>query len=154
MHWCFDCTYVCAPCVCLVPEELRIRVTDRFEPPRRCWELNPGPLQEQLLTTKPSLQLQEKPLWRFSFWSLPSTTCLEPAAKGGGLQLTSPDQTQGSAAPPHSECCEGTWVWDNGIWIHVPALGLVSPMLYFTNDCRDTLMTKACLTLNSPEHRR
>ena len=34
-------------------------VTDDCEPPRGCWELNPGSLEEQseLLTTEPSLQL-------------------------------------------------------------------------------------------------
>jgi hypothetical protein len=33
-------------------------VTDDCEPPYRCWELNPGPLQEQqvLLAAEPSLQ--------------------------------------------------------------------------------------------------
>ena len=36
----------------------RIEVTDGCEPTCGCWDLNPGPLQEQqvLLTTEPSLQ--------------------------------------------------------------------------------------------------
>ena len=34
-------------------------ITDGCEPPRGCWELNSGPLEEQLvlLTAEPSLQL-------------------------------------------------------------------------------------------------
>ena len=37
-----------------------MRVTDSCEPPCGCWELNPGPLEEQpvLLTTEPALQPQ------------------------------------------------------------------------------------------------
>jgi hypothetical protein len=41
------------------PEEGHwIPITDGCEPPRGCWELNTGPLEEQLvlLTAKPSLQ--------------------------------------------------------------------------------------------------
>jgi hypothetical protein len=39
-------------------------ITDHCEPPCRCWELNPGPLQEQpvLLTTEPSFQLPKSVL--------------------------------------------------------------------------------------------
>ena len=35
-------------------------ITDGCEPPRGCWEVNSGPLEEQsvLLTTEPSLQPQ------------------------------------------------------------------------------------------------
>jgi hypothetical protein len=57
--------YVCVLCACLVVIEEGTRfpktgVTDGSEPPCWCWELNPGPLQEQtaLLTTEPSLQPQ------------------------------------------------------------------------------------------------
>jgi hypothetical protein len=37
-------------------------ITDGCEPPRGCWELNLGPLEEQpvLLTAEPSLQPQDK----------------------------------------------------------------------------------------------
>jgi len=43
-----------------------LELTDGCEPPCGCWELNPGPLEEQpvLLTDKPSLQ----PPWHSSFW--------------------------------------------------------------------------------------
>jgi hypothetical protein len=37
-------------------------ITDGFEPPCGCWELNSGPLEEQsvLLTAEPSLQLHNQ----------------------------------------------------------------------------------------------
>jgi hypothetical protein len=37
-------------------------ITDSFEPPRGCWDLNSGPLEEQpvLLTAEPSVQLISK----------------------------------------------------------------------------------------------
>jgi hypothetical protein len=40
------------------PEEGIGAITDGCEPPYGCWELNSGPLEEQLvlLTTEPSLQ--------------------------------------------------------------------------------------------------
>lgn len=61
---CFACTYVCAPCACLVPKEARrphwilgTILTDGCELARRCWESNVGPWEEQsvLLITEPSL---------------------------------------------------------------------------------------------------
>ena len=55
---CLVCKNVCVPHVCLVPAKDRrewwipgTRVTDSYEPPCGCWELNPGPLQEQVLLT-------------------------------------------------------------------------------------------------------
>lgn len=56
------CIYVCTSYACLLPEEARravgvpgTGVTDSCEPPRKCWESNPGLLQEKLvfLTTEP-----------------------------------------------------------------------------------------------------
>jgi len=40
------------------PEEASDLITDGYDPPRWCWELNSGPLEEQtvLLTCEPSLQ--------------------------------------------------------------------------------------------------
>jgi hypothetical protein len=40
-------------------DPLELEVTDSCEPPCGCWELNPGPLEEQpvVLTIEPSLQL-------------------------------------------------------------------------------------------------
>ena len=47
-------------CSCLQTPQKRASdlITDGCEPPCSCWELNPGPLEEQsvLLTTEPSLQ--------------------------------------------------------------------------------------------------
>ena len=63
MYGCFVCMHVCAPYVCLLPEYTiegikspRMRVTDSYELPCKCWQLNLGPLEEQpvLLTTEPS----------------------------------------------------------------------------------------------------
>ena len=61
--------HVCAPLTCLVRPEGGDRspgtgVTDSCEPPRGCWELNPGPLEEQpvLLTDELSLQSLRMPL--------------------------------------------------------------------------------------------
>ena len=48
-------------------------VTDSCELPCGCWELNPGPLEEQpvLLTAEPSPQLLHSSFWEsFSFFSL------------------------------------------------------------------------------------
>lgn len=61
---CLACTYVCAPCACVVPAEVmgdircpRTRVTERCGPLRRCWEQSLDSLQEQvLLATDASLQ--------------------------------------------------------------------------------------------------
>lgn len=62
MHGCVAFTYVCVPYACLgLPRsEAGNRspgtgVTGGCEPPHRCGESNPGPLEEQtvLLTTKP-----------------------------------------------------------------------------------------------------
>ena len=49
--------YICVPGACRVPVKAR-RVTDGCQLPHKCWEQNPGPLQQQpvLLTTEPSLQ--------------------------------------------------------------------------------------------------
>jgi hypothetical protein len=60
VYECFTCIYVCAPYVPGVQEDQKIfqipesRVTDACESLCGCWELNPGPLQEQpvLLTSE------------------------------------------------------------------------------------------------------
>jgi hypothetical protein len=46
VHWCFACVYV------------YVRVTGCYKLPCECWELNPGPVEEQsvFLTAEPSLQ--------------------------------------------------------------------------------------------------
>lgn len=67
VYSCVACRYVCASCMCLVPEQARndprgCQVSWNWscscEPPYGCWESNPGPLEEQsmLLTAEPSLQ--------------------------------------------------------------------------------------------------
>jgi hypothetical protein len=52
VHWCFVCVYVC--------EGVDLGVRDSCELPCGCWELNPGPLEEQsvLSTAEPSLRFQ------------------------------------------------------------------------------------------------
>ena len=64
---CFVCLCVCVCCVFLVSQrdqmrassDLGIGLIDDCEPPCRCQELNPGPLEEQLmlLTAEPFLSL-------------------------------------------------------------------------------------------------
>lgn len=44
VYKCFVWIYICVLHVCLVP--LAARVIDGCEPPCRCWELNPHPLQD------------------------------------------------------------------------------------------------------------
>jgi hypothetical protein len=70
--------FVCILCWCLVPSEARRGHwipwiwSYSFELPRWCWELNPGPLEEQplLFLIAPSL----KPIWLFfNYWS--TVTC-------------------------------------------------------------------------------
>lgn len=67
VYGCFNCMYVCVPSVCAWflwrPEEgiesPETRITDSWELPCRCWELNLGPLEEQqpvLLIAESSLQ--------------------------------------------------------------------------------------------------
>ena len=66
VYGCFVFMYVCAPSVCLVPEEELeegvgspgIGFIGGCEPPCKCWELNPGPLEKQpMLLTAESLLL-------------------------------------------------------------------------------------------------
>ena len=63
-------------CACLVCTQARTGhwtagtgITDDRQLPCRCWELNPGPLQEQpvFLTTMPSLKAQFWGSWRRAF---------------------------------------------------------------------------------------
>jgi hypothetical protein len=62
---CFACMSVCAPPKCLVPTEARsyyqrapgTGVKDGCEPSCGCWELNPGPLQEQFIFLAAELSL-------------------------------------------------------------------------------------------------
>ena len=61
---CLSMYHVCAWCLWWPEEGIGspgTGVTDSCELPCGCWELNPGPLEEQsvLLTTGPSLQLPE-----------------------------------------------------------------------------------------------
>ena len=61
-----------APSACTPAGQKRASdpITDGYEPPCGCWELNSGPQKEQsvLLTSEPSLQ----PLTSFSFPNLPT----------------------------------------------------------------------------------
>ena len=50
---CLACIYVCVPCLCLLPTEVRrkhwipeIGVIDSLEQPCELWEANLGPLQK------------------------------------------------------------------------------------------------------------
>lgn len=61
---CFACMNVCAWYPQRPEEGARspeMGITDTWDPPSECWELNLGPLQEQqmLLTAKSSLQPQD-----------------------------------------------------------------------------------------------
>lgn len=53
--FCFACMYVCEPCVSVTQGQKKINrsfgtgVRDVSELPCGCWELNPGPVQEQVL---------------------------------------------------------------------------------------------------------
>jgi hypothetical protein len=54
MYECFTCIYVCASCGCGICRDQKKAlnsigpgVMDSSEPPRECWELNMGSLQEQ-----------------------------------------------------------------------------------------------------------
>jgi hypothetical protein len=53
----FACMYVCALCGCLVLSEgfgsPGTRVTDVYDLPYGCWNLNPGPLEKQLVLLSP-----------------------------------------------------------------------------------------------------
>jgi hypothetical protein len=42
VHWCSACMYVCV-------RVLDLGVTDSYKLPCRCWDLNSGPLEEQLV---------------------------------------------------------------------------------------------------------
>jgi hypothetical protein len=53
-------------CKCTGVRSPEIGVTDSLELPCGCWELNLWPLEELLLTTKPSLQPPRQPLSQFS----------------------------------------------------------------------------------------
>jgi hypothetical protein len=59
VYGCFFCMHVSAPCTCAVFRCLGTGVTDSCEPPRGCWESDPGPQQDQpvLLSTEPPLHL-------------------------------------------------------------------------------------------------
>lgn len=52
--FCFACMYVCEPCVSVtrgqkINRSFGTGVTSVFELPCGCWELNPGPVQGQVL---------------------------------------------------------------------------------------------------------
>jgi hypothetical protein len=60
-------------CHCLQTHQKRVSdpITDGCEPPRGCWELNSGLLEEEsvLLTTEPSLQLHSENFQCQEFWA-------------------------------------------------------------------------------------
>jgi hypothetical protein len=60
VYGCFTCLFFCVPYTCLLPTEALMPgtgVTDGCRLPCECWELNSGPLHEQVfLTIEPSLQ--------------------------------------------------------------------------------------------------
>ena len=78
VYECFACRYVCVPRACLVPAEVKKRVSDSLKlnydgdkPPCGCWKLNLDPLQEQQVFFTTELCLQTPSMYNFySMWVL------------------------------------------------------------------------------------